>query len=171
MWSTRSASRSSPSTRSASRPPTGLAAHLLDTLLAGDGLARALASPGVGAGPLAAHRQAAAVTDAAVAADIAQPGDVLLNLPAQRALDRVGVVAVEDVRDAGDLLVAQLLGAALRIDPCLLAQFQGQRRSDAVDVTQRNVRRLVVGDVNTQDTRHGVTSFSPGAACDGGWCR
>ena len=43
-----------------------------------------------------------------------QPGDVLLHLAAQRAFD--DVLAVEDVGDAGDLVVGQLLGPALRVD-------------------------------------------------------
>src|SRR5690606_19613677 len=45
-------------------------------LLAGDGPGRALAGPGIGVGALAAHRQAAAVTQAAIAAEIHQPLDV-----------------------------------------------------------------------------------------------
>src|SRR5262249_5797076 len=70
-----------------------LAPHLLDTLLAGDRLARAFARAGVGARALAADRQTAAVAQAAVAADVAQPGDVLLHLAAQRTFD--GVFAIE----------------------------------------------------------------------------
>src|SRR5438105_1886495 len=46
----------------------------LHTLLARDGLARPLAGPGVGSGPLPAHRQAAPVPDAPVAADVLEAG-------------------------------------------------------------------------------------------------
>src|SRR6185437_6986414 len=42
--------------------PCALAAHLLDALLAGNGLARPLTSASVGTGPLTAYRQAAAMT-------------------------------------------------------------------------------------------------------------
>src|SRR5262245_38714612 len=136
-------------------------ALVLDALLAGHGLARALARPGVGPGPLAAHRQAAPVAQAPVAADVAQPGDVLGVLAAQRALDRV--LAVEDVGDAGDLLVVQLLRPAQRVHPRLLAQPQGRRRPDAVDVAQADVRRLVGRQVHTQDTRHDGPSWSGSA--------
>src|SRR5262249_10828805 len=80
---------------------------LLDALRARHGLPRALARACVGAGPLAAHRQVAAVADAAVAADLGQPLDVLLVLAAERAFHRV--FAVEDVGDAGDLVFVQLL--------------------------------------------------------------
>src|SRR5262245_1723931 len=122
-----------------------LTTHFLDALLAGNRLARALAGAGVGARALAADRQTAAVAQTAVTANVAQPGDVLLNLSAQRTFDRV--FAVEQSGDAREFLVAQLLGAALGIDAGLFAQAQGQGRPDAVKVTQRNVRRLVVGDV------------------------
>src|SRR6516164_3682144 len=130
-----------------------LAAHFLDALLAGHGLARPLAGAGVGPRPLPPHRQTAAVPEAAVALNVFQTSDVLLDLAAQRPLDRV--LAVQNGRQPGDVFVGQVLGAALRVDAGLLAQAQGQRRPDAVDVPQRNVRRLVVGQVNTQDTRHG----------------
>src|SRR5207248_2692001 len=48
-----------------------LPTHFLDALLARHGLARALAGPGVGPRPLAAHRQAAAMAQAPVAANVA----------------------------------------------------------------------------------------------------
>src|SRR5207244_2882964 len=107
---------------------------------------------GVGAGALAAGRQAAAVAEAAVRADVAQPGDVLLHLAAERALD--GVLAVEQRGQPADLFVGEFLGPPLRVDAGLLAQAQGQRRPDAVDVAQRNVGRLVVRNVHALDTRH-----------------
>src|SRR5262249_26460431 len=134
----------------------GLTPQLLDTLLAGDGLARAFARAGVGARPLATDRQTPPVPYAPITADVPQPCNVLLDLPAQRAFD--GVFPVEDTGQPANVVVGQLLGPALRIDVGLFTQAQGQRRPDAVDVTQRDVRRLVVGDVYTQDTRHGLGS-------------
>src|SRR5207237_264072 len=74
-------------------------AHLLDTLLARHGLARPLAGAGVGARPLAAHRQAAAVAQAPVGLDVLEAGNVLLPLAAPRAPP--GVLRVGDARDAG----------------------------------------------------------------------
>src|SRR4051794_37918033 len=140
-------------------PAKQLAAHFLDALLAGDGLARALAGAGVGAGALAADGQAAAVPEAAGALDVLQALGVVLHLAAQRAFG--DVLAVEEAHDAGDLLVGQVAGAALRIDVGLVAQLQGRGRADAVNVPQRDVRRLVVGQIDTEDTRHGG---SPGLA-------
>src|SRR5688500_8992274 len=59
---------------------TWMLADVLDTLLTGDGLPRALAGPGIGPRALAADRQSLAVPQPAVAADVAQAGDVLLDL-------------------------------------------------------------------------------------------
>src|SRR3954454_7948416 len=80
--------------RSPSLPPSRVAAtgcwtHLLlaGLLLAGDGLARALARARVGAGALAVHRQAAAVPQALVAADLHLAADVGGDLAAQITLD------------------------------------------------------------------------------------
>ena len=81
------------------------------------------------------------------------------------------VFAVENGGDAGDLVVVQLLGLALRIDAGLLAQLQGRGRPDAVDVAQRNMRRLIVGQVNTKDTGHGALSLNLDAVCDADCCR
>src|SRR5439155_1584167 len=64
------------------------------------------------------------------------------------------VFTVEDRRQAADVVVGKFLGPALGIHLGLFANAQSQRRSDAVDVPQRNVRRLVGGKVNTQNTRH-----------------
>ena len=60
--------------RAVTRDHCRLAAHFLDALLAGDGLARALAGAGVGPGALAADRQTAAMPQAAIAADVLAAG-------------------------------------------------------------------------------------------------
>src|ERR1700709_2089669 len=64
----------------------GLLGHFL---LAGDGLRGALARACVGVGALAADRQALAVTQAAVAAQIHQALDVHRHFAAQIAFDEV----------------------------------------------------------------------------------
>src|SRR5262245_46082271 len=84
----------------------GLALHLCD-LLARDRLAGALPRARVRPRPLAAHRQVAAVPRPAVARDLLQPLDVLLEEPAQRALDRVALV--DDRVDAAELVLAEVL--------------------------------------------------------------
>src|ERR1700739_3153947 len=72
-----------------------LMAQLL--LLAGDRLGRPLARARVGMGPLTTSRQAAAMTQAAVAAEVHQPLDVDAGLAAKIALHHI--VAVDDFAD------------------------------------------------------------------------
>src|SRR5690348_13745840 len=102
-------------------PPGRASAHVLDALLAGDRLARPLAGPGVGPGPLAADRQALAVPQAPVAADVAEPGDVLLHLPAELTLDHV--LVVQQVRQPGQLVLVQVASPLLGVDGRLLAEL------------------------------------------------
>ena len=85
-----------------------------------DGLTRAFAGSGIGLGPLPTHRQTAAMAESPITADISEAGDILLHLPAQGALDRI--FAVQDARQAADIVVGQLLGTALRIDVSLFAK-------------------------------------------------
>ena len=85
-----------------------------------------------------------------------QPRDVLGHLPPQLALD--DVVLVQQRRQPGQLVLAQLAGLSLRIDARLVAQLAGDLRAHAVQVRSA---RTIVGrsrDVDTQQTRHGEPS-------------
>src|SRR5690606_7095603 len=80
---------------------------LAGLLLAGHGALGALAGARVGLGALAAHREAAAVTQALVAADLDLAADVGRDLTAQVTLE--AVVALEVVTQLHQLLVRQVL--------------------------------------------------------------
>src|SRR5436309_8189530 len=83
-------------------------AKLLRRLLAAsDGLLRALARAGVRLRPLAVHRQAAPVADAAIRADLAEALDRLLPVAAQVALHLE--VRVDVVTELRDLFVGEVL--------------------------------------------------------------
>jgi hypothetical protein len=127
-------------------------AHFLDALLPGNGFARTFSGSGIRLGSLTADGQAAAMSRTAIAVDVFQPLDILLNLATQRSFN--GVVTVEDRGQSGQVVVAQFLCLALGIDAGLIAQMQSRGRTDAVDVAQRNMCGLIVRDVHTQDTRH-----------------
>src|SRR5580765_954937 len=122
-------------------------------LLVGDGLARPLARTRVAARALAADRQAAAVPQAAVAEDLLQAVDVLHHLAAQHALH--GVVLLEVVRDRRDLVVLEVLRARVGPDRQFLEDLVRRRQADAVDVRQRDLDALLVGDVDAEETWHG----------------
>src|SRR4051794_25596831 len=96
------------------RDPAHASAHFLDALLAGDGLAGALAGPGVSPRPLAVDRQPLAVAQPPVAADIAEPRDVLLDLAAQLAFHHV--LVIEQAGELGEIVFAQVAGAFVGAD-------------------------------------------------------
>ena len=92
-------------------------------LLAGDRLRLALAGAGVGVRALAANRQRAAMTQAAIAAEVHQALDVHRDFAAQIALDEI--VAVDGLADLQDFGVGELVDAALGGDADLLADLLG----------------------------------------------
>ena len=76
----------------------------------------------------------------------------IATFAAQIALDRV--VGVDRLADLQDLLVGQVLHAALGRDRQLVGDLLGLGRADAVDIGQRDHHALVGRDVDTRDTCH-----------------
>src|SRR6185437_12758088 len=108
-------------------------------------LARTLARAGIGAGALAAYRQATAVPDAAVAAEVHQPLDVHGDLAAQIALDG----ELRDLRaDGVDLVLREVLDPGVRVDARALAGGVRARPSHAIDVREPDPHVLVHRDVD-----------------------
>src|SRR5581483_1380885 len=124
----------------------------LRLLAASDRLLRALARARVRLRPLPVHRQAAAVADPAVRADLDEALDRLLPLPAQVALDLV--VLVDVALELRDLLVGEVpdLGVGRQAERC--ADLARGRLADAVDVGQPDLEPLLVREVHTRDTCH-----------------
>src|SRR5262245_53446722 len=121
-------------------------------LLAGDGLARALAGARVGVGALAAHGQAAAVAEPPVAADVHEQLDVLRHLAAEVALHLV--VALDHLANPYGLALAELVGSGVGRDVRLLADLARTGAPDSEDIGQRNLDALVPGEIDSGDTRH-----------------
>src|SRR5690606_17525528 len=121
-------------------------------LLASHGAARALARPGVRLRGLAPHREAAAVPQAAVAADVHEPLDVELPLTAQVALDLV--LAVDDLTEAADLDLGQVLDPRVGVDLSLGEDVLRARPADTVDVRERRFDPLLAREVDTCDPSH-----------------
>src|SRR5580765_1371461 len=92
------------------------------------------------------------MTIAAIAVDVAQPRDVLLNIAAKRAFDEER--AIENADDLGQLVFAQVLGAALRIDRQFLEDLAAVGAADAVQIRQADPDRLVGRNVYACDTGH-----------------
>src|SRR3984893_14724665 len=125
-------------------------------LLAGDRLGRPLARTRVGVGALAAHRQAAAMTQAAIAAEVHQPLDVDADLTTKIALDQI--VAVDHFADLQHFLVAELADATVSRDLDLLDDLGRVLLADAMDVLERDQHALVGWDIHAGNTGHGLLS-------------
>src|SRR5881394_1956352 len=134
--------------------PYSLFAHLL--FLAGDRLGRALARARIGVGALTAHRQAAAMTQAAIAAEVHQTLDVDADFSTKIALDQI--VAVDHFANLQNFLVAELADATLSGDLYLLDDLGRVLLADAMDVLERDQDALVGRDIHTGNTGHGLLS-------------
>src|SRR3954447_11615198 len=122
---------------------------------AGDAhLLRALARPGVGLGPLAVHRQPAAVAKSAIGADLRQPLDVLRAVPPKVTLDLLGLDGLAKLHD---LVVGQVLDVGIRINACLLDDLARRGGADPVDVGEAHLHALVGWNVYSCDTSHAPT--------------
>ena len=108
----------------------------------------------------------------AVGLDVLQSLEIQAALAAQIAFHEV-IALLNDVNDLGQFCLVEVLGTGGGLDAGFLDNIRGDLRPDAVDVSQRNVDALVWGDVDSDDSWHGlVLSISPDAACAGGWmCR
>ena len=75
-----------------------------------------------------------------------------VNLPTQLTFDRV--VLVEQRGHAGDFVFVQVAGLGLRIDARLVAQLAGDFGPTPYKYVQRDDRRTIVRNINTEQTRH-----------------
>src|SRR5271154_2647028 len=125
-----------------------------DLLLAGDRPGRTLAGARIGVGALAVDRQALAMTQAAIAAQIHQALDIHGDVAAQIALDLI--VSVDDFADAENLVVCQFVDATLRRDANLRADGSRPHRANAKNITKGDLNALLRGNVHTSNTGHAM---------------
>src|SRR3954447_21848464 len=134
------------------RRPVHSSPWLDDLLLRNRALARTLARARVGLGPLAAHRQVAAVPQAAEAADFHQPLDVHGNLLAEIAFH--ATLLLEHLADVPDIVFGQILDADVRADAGRLQNRVRAEASDAVDVGETNLDPFGPREINACNSRH-----------------
>src|ERR1700733_15211775 len=125
-------------------------------LLAGDRLGRTLARARVGMGALTAHRQSAAMTQAAIAAEVHQPLDVHAGLATQVAFDQI--VAVDHFANLQHFLIAPLIDAAIFGNLDLLHDLGRILLADSMDVLERDQNALVSRNIHAGNTGHGLLS-------------
>src|ERR1700722_12464484 len=167
--------------------PFSLLTEFLHALLAGNGLARTLAGAGVAAGALTADGERSAMAIAAIAADVAQPRDILRHRAAEAAFDEI--IAIDDADDLGQFFFRQFLGAALEINLQFAKDRPAVGPADAEQIGQADPDWLIRWNIHARNTRHNrflrsstspaATSMQPAAsrafnlafACVWCWCR
>src|SRR5262245_28997675 len=135
-----------------------VSAPLDGLLLAGDGLGRPLAGARVGMCALAPHRQAAAMPQPTVAAQIHQPLDIHCHVAPEIALHHI--VTIDHFANLEYFLVGQLGHPALMRYPDLRHDFISVFWPNSMDILQRNDHALVSGYVYTGNSCHGFNSFA-----------
>ena len=99
--------------------------------------------------------QALAVTQATVATDVHETLDVHRNFAAQVAFHFVALF--EFLTDFVQFFSGEIIDAASPVDARSVKNFQGRYTADAVDVSQRDVRALASGQVNTSYSGHSLS--------------
>jgi hypothetical protein len=99
-------------------------------------------------------REAAAVTEAAVATEVHQALDVHLHFASQIALDLV--FGLEELSDLLDVVLGQLLGLLGRRNPGALTDGEREGLTHAVEVRERISDMLVTRKVDACNTSHGT---------------
>src|SRR5258706_13916688 len=118
-----------------------------------DGFARTFARARVGLSTLAAHRQAAQVTDAPVAFDTLQALQIHANLATEVAFDDV-LAILDGMDNQGELLLGEIFGTDGGVDLGISQDDLGIAGANAVDVTQSDVDAFVGGDFYSDDAGH-----------------
>ena len=127
-------------------------------------LTRSLAGTGVGAGTLTANGQTAAMTHAAIGAEVDQTLDGKLDFTAKVAFNGELRNGITNLFEFGVVEILDLLG---KLDAAGSKDFLSTRAADTVDRGETDDGVLIRRNINTGDTSHVVfTSISLDAACD-----
>src|SRR5581483_1619826 len=116
-----------------------------------DRTTRTFARARIGARTLTTHRQAAAMAQTAIRAEVDQPLDADADFATQVAFHRE---ARDFLAQLFHLAFGQRLDRRGRIDPGLRADRLRPRAADAVDALQAHPHVLVDRQVDTRDARH-----------------
>src|SRR6476661_5773573 len=117
--------------------------------------ARALASARVGVRALTAHRKIAAMTAAAIRAEIDQALDVELHVAAQIAFD--AIVLLDRVADLADVVLVEIVALLVGRDAGFGEHDIRRVAADAVDVRECDLDALVAREVDACDASHWLT--------------
>src|SRR6266851_4530930 len=129
-------------------------------LLLGDcGAPRTFASARVRMRALAPHRQAAAMPQAAIGANVHQALDVHLDSLAQVAFDFA--LRFKNGANAAQIVFAQIFDPGIQIHLRLDQDRRGTRSADSVNVSKADLCTLIRRKIDTGDTSHSFSLFLP----------
>ncbi len=115
-----------------------------------NGFARALAGACIGTGTLTTYRQAAAMTQTAIAAQVHQALDVHGDFRAQVSFHLV--MHIDDLPDGVDLAFGKIIAFGIPIDVGLSKNLLGSGATDTIDIGQGDLYPFVLGQVNPGNT-------------------
>jgi len=95
------------------------------------------------------------VADATIAVDRLQTLQVTRDLTAQVTLEYPFMLG-DQVKDLVQLLFGQILSPHVGVQACFLDEQVGPGRADAVDITKGIRDFFLRGNVDAEETRHGV---------------
>jgi hypothetical protein len=145
-------------------PPKWPPASQAAACLLANGLSWALARPCIGLGTLATQRQTFAVTETSVTTEVHQSLDVHGNLASQITLYiHLGYQRSQLIQ----FTFRQFTNFGALGNIACLTQFLGLGFTNAKDMGQRNDRMLVIGDVDSGDTRHLLSPHLLSGALEG----
>ena len=126
--------------------------HVLDTLFTGHSLLGPFSRPCIRLSVLTANRQTTSVPNPAITLNTLQAGDILLRLTAELPFDhepgvQMGVQTL-------NIIVGQFTSATLRVEAEAPTDPDRRRLTHPVQLLQRDVRRLVIRNVDTEYARH-----------------
>ena len=101
-------------------------------------------------GTLTVDREALAVTEAAVAANLHQAGNILTHLAAKIALG--GVMSVNKVTNLSDFFLCEVLDAGIYIDTSLVANLGCTSLTNAVKIGESDLNTLIAWQVDAVNT-------------------
>src|SRR5690606_6611503 len=152
--------------------PPDLLLRTTTTTTTGHRLLWTLTCTRVRLGPLPMNGQAAAMAQAAIAANLGQSLDVHRDFPPQVAFDRV--IVVDDLPQAGYIHLRQVLDARFGIDTGLAEDFLAAAGTDAMNISQASTNLFITRNINTGDTSHNTSPtflLNPVAAYGSGFRR
>jgi hypothetical protein len=98
------------------------------------------------------------VAKASIAVYVTQASDILSDLPAE--LTAHSIIAVDYLRDAAKLIFGEFAGLCVLVYLGLFQNLLGGMSAYTIDIGHRDPYRLLIWNINANNTRHTGSSFT-----------